>query len=104
MQHTTWRHYPILQDSKVFDYSASVLQGVDKIENNREREVEMLHLAVVKSRDCFVCVCACVCTHVHERVSIAVCAMHLCDLVLSLSWSEFTTVERFMGCYKTLFV
>lgn len=98
MQHTTWRHYPILQDRKVFDYSASVLQGSDKIENNREREVEMLHLAVVKSRDCFVC------THVHERVSIAVCAMHVCDLVLSLSWSEFTTVERFMGCNKTLFV
>lgn len=38
MQYTMWRQYPILQGSKVFDYSANVLQGANEIQNNRERE------------------------------------------------------------------
>ncbi len=109
MQYTTWRQYPILQDSKVSDYSANVLQGANEIENNRERErqreVEMLLLAVVKTGDCCVCVCVCVHVSAHTCVDVWVLlCVHVCDLVRSLSWTGFTAVERFMGCYKTLLI
>ncbi len=47
--------------------------------------------------------CVCVRAQTCMDVCVLLC-VHVCDLVRSLSWTGFTAVERFTGCYKTLFI